>query len=357
MSAYTDTYEEQEEELEQGSMSFLEHLDELRKRLVRCAIFIFVVFIVCWFFSDRIYGFLQVPVQAALFKAHLIAAGDFSKNLAVKKLDDMPDGQEIDVTLKSNYKVGQAVIQAGTTIPAKVVRAEDGSAQIVLLRPWLIDDRTILDEGTVIPREVYLQSSLTNSPETRLVTPTVQGGFNLFIKVSFYSAIFFSVPFLLIQVWGFISPGLYKKERRYALPFILMGSLFFLGGCAFAYYIAFPRAADFLLSLSAEGNLRPLVSAEEYFDLILTIMLGLGVIFEMPTLTFFLARLGILSPQFLMKGWRYSMLIIFIIAALISPTTDIPNMLVFATPMILLYALSIGIAWFFYRKRKAREAA
>lgn len=357
MSAYTDTYEEQEEELEQGSMSFLDHLDELRKRLVRSAIVVFLLFIVCWIFSDRIYGFLQVPVQAALIKANLIAAADFNKDIALKKLAELPDGKEVDVTLKSNYKVGQAVIQAGTTIPAKVLRAEDGSVQLVLVRPWLIDDQTVPDEGTVIPSEVYLHTSLTNSPDTRLVTQTVQGGFNLFIKVSFYSAIFFSVPFLLVQVWGFISPGLYKKERRYAIPFILMGTLFFLGGCAFAYYIAFPRAADFLLSLSAEGKLRPLVSAEEYFDLILTIMLGLGLVFEMPTLTFFLARLGIVSPRMLMKGWRYSLLIIFILAAILSPTTDIPNMLVFAAPMMMLYALSIGIAWFFYRKRKAREVA
>jgi sec-independent protein translocase protein TatC len=357
MSAYTDIYGQEEEELEQGSMSFLDHLDELRKRLIRCALFILIGFIVCWIFSDHIYSFLQVPVRAALIKADFIARPEFIEGVVIQKLNEMPDGKKVNVTMKSNYKIGQSVIQAGTSIPAKVVREENGNIQLVTSDVWLIDDQTVLDEGTVIPKEVYLHTSLANGPETRLVTQTVQGGFNLFIKVAFYSAIFFSVPFLLFQAWGFISPGLYKRERRYAIPFILMGSLFFLAGCAFAYYIAFPRAADFLLSVSAEGKLRPLVSAEEYFDLILTIMLGLGVVFEMPTLTFFLARLGIVSPQLLTKGWRYSVLIIFLLAAILSPTTDIPNLLVFAAPMLMLYTLSIGIAWFFYRKRKQREMA
>jgi sec-independent protein translocase protein TatC len=356
MTAYSDTYEEQDEELEHGSMSFLDHLDELRRRLIRCAAFIFIAFVVCWILSDKIYNFLQVPVQAALVKAQIIQSDKFP-DAALLKLADLPNDKKVVVTLGRDYKIGDTIVQRGTTVPARVLRGEDGSVQIVISEAWVIDDQTVLDEGFVIPREVYAHTDLIHSPETRLVTPTVQGGFNLYIKVAFYSAIFFAVPFLLFQAWGFIAPGLYKHERKYALPFILMGTLFFLAGCAFAYYIAFPRAADFLLGVSAEGNLRPLVSADEYFDLILTIMLGLGVVFEMPTLTFFLSRVGILSPQMMTKGWRYSFLIIIILAAVLSPTTDIPNLLVFAAPMLLLYGLSIGIAWFFYRKRKEREAA
>ncbi|HEX8088543.1 MAG TPA: twin-arginine translocase subunit TatC, partial [Blastocatellia bacterium] len=121
---------------------------------------------------------------------------------------------------------------------------------------------------------------------------------------------------------------------------------------AFAYYIAFPRAANFLLGVTAQGNLRALVTADDYFDLIITIMLGLGVIFEIPTVTFFGARLGLVSPGLLLRVWRFAVIAIFIIAAVLSPTTDVPNLLVFAAPMLILYFLSVGIAWMFHRRRK-----
>jgi sec-independent protein translocase protein TatC len=201
-----------------------------------------------------------------------------------------------------------------------------------------------LDKGYVIPRALYAASNGMLDPDNRLVVGTVQGAFNLYIKVSFYAAIFFGVPFILVQIWGFVSPGLYPHEKKYAAPIIVMASFWFLAGCAFAYYVAFPRAA--------EGNLRPLVTADEYFDLIITIMLGLGVIFEIPTVTFIGARLGLISPGLLLRVWRLAFIAIFIIAAILSPTTDVPNLLVFAAPMLILYFLSVGIAWVFHRSRK-----
>jgi sec-independent protein translocase protein TatC len=99
--------------------------------------------------------------------------------------------------------------------------------------------------------------------------------------------------------------------------------------------------------------LRPQVAADEYFDLILVIMLGLGLIFEIPAITFFLARLGLVTPGFLLRVWRYAVVLIAVVAAVLSPTTDIPNMLVFAAPMLVLYFLSVAIAWFFHRERQA----
>jgi sec-independent protein translocase protein TatC len=156
-------------------------------------------------------------------------------------------------------------------------------------------------------------------------------------------------------VWGFVAPGLYPHEKKYAWPIIVMASAFFLTGCSFAYYIAFPRAANFLLGVAAGGNLRPLVTADDYFDLIIMIMLGLGIVFEIPTVTFFGSRLGLISPGFLLKVWRYAVIGIFIIAAVLSPTTDIPNLLVFAAPMLLLYFVSVGIAWVFHRKRQTER--
>lgn len=356
MTSYSNSYDNEVEEQEEGGMSFLEHLDELRTRLIRIVGFVFIAFVVCWIFSAQIYNFLQVPVQAALMKAKQRVAVTLKVPDKVR-LDELADGIEVDVPIKTEGKVGEALVPANTAITAEVKRNEKGEIELITKRARLIDEQNVIKPGYIIPRELYESGSPYLGPDDRLVTGTVQGAFNLYIKVAFYAAIFFSVPFLLIQVWGFIAPGLYDNEKKYAVPFVLMSTVFFLLGCTFAYYIAFPRAADFLLEVAVEGNLRPLVSADEYFDLIILIMLGLGVIFEMPTITYFLARLGMVTPKFLIKGWRFALVIIFIVAAVLSPTTDIPNLLVFAAPMIILYCVSIGIAWVFYKKRQQQSLA
>jgi sec-independent protein translocase protein TatC len=246
-------------------------------------------------------------------------------------------------------------VTPGTTIKVRVEPGPDGTPKLVTASPWVINTETVVDEGYTIRRDLYSVSNVILGPDGKLVVGTVQGAFNLYIKVAFYAAIFFTVPFILVQVWGFVAPGLYPHEKKYAWPLIVMASAFFLLGCAFAYYIAFPRAANFLLGVAAGGNLRPLVTADEYFDLIIMIMLGLGIVFEIPTVTLFGSRLGLISPGFLLKVWRYAVIGIFILAAVLSPTTDIPNLLVFAAPMLLLYFLSVGIAWLFHRKRQTER--
>jgi sec-independent protein translocase protein TatC len=353
MSTYTETYkrrvEDQEQTQDGSSMSFLEHLDELRTRLVRVALFVLVGFAVCWAFSDRIYDFLQVPVQAAMLEAKKLGAQRLDG--VIQTLADLPDGREVSFTFLADSKIGNALIPAGTAVRVKVQQAAEGP-QLITIAPTVINELTVIPEDYVVPHQLYSTNNVRFDRDNRLVVGTVQGAFNLYIKVAFYAAIFFTVPFILTQAWGFIAPGLYPHEKKYAIPFILMASIFFLGGCAFAYYIAFPRAANFLLGVAAGGNLRPLVAADEYFDLIIVIMLGLGLVFEIPTVTFFLARLGLVTPRLLLKVWRFAVVVMLIIAALLSPTTDIPNLLVFAAPMLLLYALSVGIAWIFHRERR-----
>ena len=334
-------------------MSFLDHLDELRKRLIRSALFIGVAFVVCWILSDHIYGFLQVPVLAAMAEARRQPGSEFSGNTFA--LSDLPDGADVVFTLVTDAKIGAALVAAGTAIPCKVQRDAEGKPQLVTGAYIVLNDRTVIEKDSVVPQKLYQWATTQLSRDNQLVVPTVQGAFNLYIKVSFYAAIFFAVPFLLSQVWGFVAPGLYPHEKKYAAPVIIMASVFFLIGCAFAYYIAFPRAANFLLGVAAAGNLRPLVTADEYFDLIIIIMLGLGVVFEIPTITFFTSRLGLVSPGMLLKVWRYAIIIIFIIAAVLSPTTDVPNLLVFAAPMMILYFLSVGIAWVFHRRRQTEK--
>jgi len=350
----TDTEPDENEPLsEEGTMSFLDHLDELRKRLIRSALFIAIAFVVCWIFSQNIYNFLQVPVLAAMRDAKRLYAPEIGGTALA--IADLPDETDVIFTLPIEAKLGAVLISAGTAIPCKVKRDAAGKVQLITSTHWVIDEKTVVEKETLIPPALYQASNATLGRDNQLVVPTVQGAFNLYIKVSFYAAIFFAVPFLLIQIWGFVSPGLYPHEKTYAAPVIIMASVFFLMGCAFAYYIAFPRAANFLLGVATGGNLRPLVTADEYFDLIIIIMLGLGVVFEIPTITFFTSRLGLVSPGLLLRVWRYAVIVIFIIAAVLSPTTDVPNLLVFAAPMMILYFLSVGIAWVFHRRRRTEK--
>jgi sec-independent protein translocase protein TatC len=352
MTSYTDTYEEQPEVAEEGAMSFLEHLDELRSRLIRVALFVVIAFVVCWIFSNRIYDFLQVPVRAAMLEAQRVAA--INLNTGNSPIFDHI-GEEGQFPFPADVRIGNAIVRAGTNVRVRVETGDDGLPQLATTDPLIINTENVVGKGYIIPRELYGPSNVYLNPDNRLVVPTVQGAFNLYIKVSFYAAIFFAVPFILVQAWGFIAPGLYPHEKRYAAPIILMTSLFFLAGCAFAYYIAFPRAANFLLGVAAEGNLRALVTADDYFDLIILIMLGLGLVFEIPTVTFIGARLGLVTPRAMLKVWRIAVVAIMILAAVLSPTTDVPNLLVFALPMLILYFFSVGIAWIFHRRRQTEK--
>jgi sec-independent protein translocase protein TatC len=169
------------------------------------------------------------------------------------------------------------------------------------------------------------------------------------VKVSLYAAFCLSVPFLLLQIWGFISPGLYPHERTYALPFVFLSSVSFIIGAGFAYRIIFPPAAKYLLGLGQDFRL--LLKADDYFDFIILVMLAMGIVFQMPAITYVLARIGVVSAHLLLRIWKTSLIVILIAAAILSPTSDIPNMMLFALPMILLYIISIFIAWIFGRAR------
>jgi sec-independent protein translocase protein TatC len=178
------------------------------------------------------------------------------------------------------------------------------------------------------------------------------------IKVAVLGAIFLAAPFIMGQVWMFIAPGLYKREKRYALPFILSSSILFLLGGIFGYLVAFPFAMQFLLGFGQNDmGMKPMISGLEYFDQFIAIELGLGVVFELPALMFLLSRFGLVSAGFFLKNTKYAILIIFIIAAVITPSTDIPDMLVVALPMLGLYVFGIGVAFLFGKKRKTEVDA
>ena len=247
-----DTRPEREEEELTGQMSFLDHLEELRRRIIHSLIAVAVALGVCWTFADTLFRVVAVPIRKT--------------------------GVEMIVT-----------------------------------------------------------------------SPTQ--AFNLELKLALLAAIFLAAPFILGQVWLFISPGLYKHERRYALPFIVSSSLLFALGGMFGYFVAFPFALQFLIQWAVGMGLVPRISASEYFDLFTMVELGLAVIFEIPALIFVLARIGLVSGPFLLRNTRYAVLIAFVVAAIITPTTDIPNMMMMAVPMVALYMLGVVVAYVFGKKR------
>jgi sec-independent protein translocase protein TatC len=249
--------------LELPGMSLLEHLEELRKRIIFSLIAVAVGFGVAWRFSENIYRLMERPIVTALQNNHL---------------------------------------------PTKLV--------------------------------------YTNPTEP----------FNIYLKIGLIAGLFIACPFVLYQVWMFISPGLYRHEKKYIVPFMFATVGLFLSGGYFGYRIVYPAALDFLISQGAD--FQPMITIGEYTDLFLTVIIGLGVVFELPTIIFFLALMGVVDASFLWRQIRYAILIIFTIAAILTPTTDIVNMCIFAGPMVLLYMLGIGIAWFVHpKRRRARKEA
>lgn len=244
------------------AMSFLEHLEELRRRLVYSAIAIAVGSLACWIYVERIYDFVQRPILDALTRDGMVA-------------------------------------------------------KLTFLNP---------------------------------VDP-----FNLYLKTAFFAGLFLTSPFVLYQVWMFISPGLYRNEKRYVFPFMFSTVFLFLSGGLFGYKMVFPDALKYLIGLGKQ--FQPMITISEYTGLFLTVIIGLGVVFEMPILVFFLSLMGVVTAGWMWRNIRYAILAIFIIASILAPTPDISTMCIFAAPMIGLYVVSIGIAWFVHpQQRNARKA-
>jgi len=342
---------EGEEELG-GQMSFLDHLDELRKRLIRSIVFVFLATSVCWFFSDRIYSFLAVPVERALADAQrrqLPIAG-LTGNETIMGLGSLKENDVGRYVFPEETKMGTSVIPVGASVTARV--AKDAQGQL-----GLFTDEPLYAGSTVIPKGVKLPVDFTSLPQAysgindKLIVTTALEPFSLYIKVSLYAALCLSVPFLLFQIWAFVSPGLYPHERGYVTPFIALSSVSFVLGAMFAYYVIFPPAAKYLLGLGQDFRL--LLKADDYFDFIIIVMLGMGVVFQMPAVSYVLSRIGLLTAGFLVRSWKTAAIVILIAAAVLSPTSDIPNMLLFAAPMLVLYVVSIFVAWIFSRPRTA----
>ena len=239
-------------------MTFLEHLEDLRKRIFYSAVFIVVAVIPAWIFSKDLFDILARPVTQFL-----------------------PEGEKLAYT-------------------------------------------------------------------------TLTAPFMLYIKVSFLAAVFFSSPFIFLQLWYFIAPGLYQHEKKYVIPFVLFTSVFFLLGAVFGYFIVFPWACRFFLSTGQD--FQAVITVDKYFSLALRVLLGIALVFELPTLVFFLSRMGLITPRWMIRNFKYAVLAVFTIAAIITPTPDMITQSIIAFPMLGLYGFSILIAFIFGKKKSSRSS-
>ena len=192
---------------------------------------------------------------------------------------------------------------------------------------------------------------ISRQAEATLTIARPQDIVGLYFQVILVGAIFLAAPFVLAQAWLFISPGLHPHERRYAIPFVLSATLLFLAGGAFGYFIAFPAALRFLLQWIVASNLTPLIDIGEYFNLFFTVMVALGIVFQIPAVMFVLSRIGIVDAPGLARNAKYAVLGSVVVAAIITPTSDPWNMLVIAGPMVVLYGVGVVIAWLFGKRR------
>ena len=195
-------------------------------------------------------------------------------------------------------------------------------------------------------------------PEQALVIGTgVTEAFFTKLKVSFIAALFLASPIIFFQAWRFVAPGLYESEKRLALPFALAASLFFVVGASFCYWLVFPVGFRFFLAEYESISVSPAIRISEYLTFASRMLLAFGVTFELPVVTFFLARVGVVTHRTLLHTWRYATIVIFIVAAVLTPGPDVASQLLMATPLLVLYWLSIGVAWLAARPAPAAVPA
>jgi sec-independent protein translocase protein TatC len=180
--------------------------------------------------------------------------------------------------------------------------------------------------------------------------------FMLMMKCGALAGLLLAAPFIIWQLWLFIAPGLYAHEKRFAIPFVLFASVFFFLGAAFSHYVAFPWTWEFFRSWQNE-YMKFLPNIGDAFSIYVKMILAFGLIFQMPTIVFFLARMGVVTAGFMARNTKYAVLIIFIIAAVISPGTDVVSQALMAGPMLALYGFSIVVAWVFAKKKKPELSA
>jgi sec-independent protein translocase protein TatC len=197
-----------------------------------------------------------------------------------------------------------------------------------------------------------LRTPVDRVPDIQLIAIEATEIFSLYFKAAFLAAVCVAAPFVLWQAWQFIAPGLYKHERRYAGPFLISTTVFFAIGAAFGFTVLLPLALQMIVVLANPVGIRVSMSTLSYFDFVTTITLSMGIVVEIPPVIFVLSRIGLVNARLLARNFQYALLLSFVVAAVVTPTTDATNMLLVAIPMIALYAAGIVVALLFGRKRR-----
>lgn len=241
-------------------MPFTQHLEELRKRLIVCAVAVGIGFVIAYAFKEKIFE--------------------------------------------------------------------------VLMRPWI--------------------QAMPAGHEAKLIYTAPHEAFFTYLKVSFIAGLGLSIPVIIFQFWRFIAPGLYEDERKYLIPVVFFSSVFFLGGACFGYFLVFPVGFQFFTSFASD-QITPLISTKEFLTFSFRLLLAFGLVFELPILAFFLARLGLVSAQFLRRQRKIAIVVIFIVAAMLTPGPDVFSQLLMAGPLLVLYELSVWIVHIFGKKLAPKE--
>ena len=216
---------------------------------------------------------------------------------------------------------------------------------------WLISDR-IFEWLQQPMRDVWDAKKLGNF---QVIYTTLTEPFWVGMSIALWAGIFVASPFIFYQLWKFIAPGLYKRERHVSVLFAIFSAIFFVCGALFCYYFVLPNLYSFLLSYS-ENDQHPMIAMQGYLDLTRDMMLAFGAVFELPLLILFLAMVGLVTHRGLWKFNRWFIVIAFIVGAILTPSPDVVSQIMMATPMVLLYNLSIVMAWYVTKKREAKQA-
>jgi sec-independent protein translocase protein TatC len=306
------------------------HLVELRKRLGLSVLSVFIAFIIAFSFHNTILTWITQPLNNALTEVGRIVE---SQDKATWKMQSSEQNSSTQASKTSASSLANT-LQERLDEAAKIANSQLA---------------TLLKEAAMAAKELSLtlksqEENLTHPTHNflgQITTHQVGGAFFVALKVSFFAGLLGALPFILYQFWLFVAPGLYDNEKKMVIPFVVGGSMMFFIGVTFAYYIVTPFGFQFLITFGS-FLYTPLINIEDYVGFFTKIMMGFGLAFELPVFAYFLALLGLVTDRTLIDFFKYAVVIIFILAALLTPP-DILTQLLMAAPLVILYGVSIFI--------------
>lgn len=328
------------------------HLVELRKRLGLSVLSIFVMFILAFTVHKHILAWITAPLNEALTQVGLVIESKGQTEWKIQQTDE--NGTVIVSPENENIKKSPALAASNSATELHTTLSNASTLATKQSNPEmaaLLKEASTSAQSIAISTEklAHLMDDLNQSVsdaskksfDGMVTTHQIGGVFFVALKVSFFAGLLAALPFILYQLWLFVSPGLYASEKKMLIPFVAGGSIMFFIGVMFAYYVVTPFGFQFLITFGS-FLYTPLINIEDYVGFFTKIMMGFGISFELPVFAYFLALLGLVTDRTLIEFFRYAVLIIFVLAALLTPP-DVLTQLLMAAPLIILYGVSILI--------------